>query len=391
MADREVRRPHIVFVAQQTANRSNGGLESATQIFEALRDDFRWTFVTNRRSAFTRRWSEGGARIAIVPADTTAEGPRQALAAMRLALRLAWISWRDRPDVLHANDSRSMAALLALPRFLRPGMLFTVRGTQRPDKVYGGHWRRAAALFDRIVVLSREMAETLGPRIGAAPGRFAVIESIVDLARFRPRSAREGRGRDGAEIAIGAVGVVAENKGQLELIEHAAPLLRAASPGCSLDFYGDHDPAKSEYSRRCAAAVDRHGLEHRVVFHGHVADVASAVREMDIAAIPSEREGLSRAMIEAMAAGVPVVSFGVCSAREMLDETGAGIVVAEGDFAALVLSIAELAGDAARRRSMGEAGRAVAEQRFGVAKARQAWLDLYREVAESAREKKVRK
>ena len=96
-------------------------------------------------------------------------------------------------------------------------------------------------------------------------------------------------------------------------------------------------------------------------------------------------------MIEAMAAGVPVVSFGVCSAREMLDETGAGIVVAEGDFAALVLSIAELAGDAARRRSMGEAGRAVAEQRFGVAKARQAWLDLYREVAESAREKKVRK
>lgn len=374
--------PHIVFVAQQTGNRSNGGLESATQIFEALHDAFQWTFVTNHRSAFVRRWSDRGARVVIVSAETNHGGLRRAWASARLALRLMVIARFSRPDVFHANDSRSMTALLALPRVLRSRLLFTVRGTQMPDKMYGRHWREAAERCQRIVVLSHEMAAALAPRLGADPARFEVIESIVDLQRFHPRE----DGRQAGVVAIGSIGVFALNKGQLGLIESAAPLLRADPGRCRLRFYGDFDPVAEAYSRRCVQAVERLGLQDAVSFNGHVDDMAAAYRSMDILALPSEREGLSRAMIEAMASGVPVVSFAVCSAREMLEETGAGIVVPEGDFSAMARAISDLANDSARRAAMGAAGRAVAEQRFGAARARRAWLDLYSEVAEARRE-----
>ena len=77
----------------------------------------------------------------------------------------------------------------------------------------------------------------------------------------------------------------------------------------------------------------------------------------------SAREGLARAMIEALSSGTPVVSFDVCSARAVLGE-GCGVVVEAQDFEGLARVLSELIDDPERRAAMGACGARVGEERF---------------------------
>ena len=82
-------------------------------------------------------------------------------------------------------------------------------------------------------------------------------------------------------------------------------------------------------------------------------------------------------MIEAMACGTPVVSVDVCSAREMLEPTGAGIVVGLNDWSALAAELRKLCNDPDKRAKMGRAGRDAAVARFSTQRVADDWRDLY--------------
>jgi glycosyltransferase involved in cell wall biosynthesis len=367
------RKKRILFVSSQNISKSNGGLESATQIFEALREEFEWILVVPRHSAFSRRWTAGGARIEIVPFEIRQGGLAQIFSLGRLIWFLTGVIVKHRPHIVHANDSFMCKHLLKLRRLTKADFLLTVRGTQNPGKVYGRHWRKSAETCRQIVVLSDEMAEQLAVRIGVTKERFAVVNSIVDLHRFRPRVEKVRSG----PIKIGHVGVFEPNKGQLGLIERTGPILLGDEGNYRLHFAGDFEPEKDAYAKRCQAAVERLGLGEFVTFHGFCEEAASLYRAWDVVVVTSGREGLARAMIEAMASGLPVVSFDVCSAREMLHDTGAGIVVPQGDYMRLAEELRRIGQDPVLRREMGDRGRRVAEQRFGRDRVRQAWLELY--------------
>ena len=107
--------------------------------------------------------------------------------------------------------------------------------------------------------------------------------------------------------------------------------------------------------------------------------MAARFKALDAIVIGSRNEGLARAMIEGMACGVPVVSFSVCSAREMLDDTAAGEVVLNGDHVALAEALIRLAADPKRSAEMGRCGRLVAEQKFETERVRAGYLALYDE------------
>ena len=109
--------------------------------------------------------------------------------------------------------------------------------------------------------------------------------------------------------------------------------------------------------------LDESGLQRVATMHGHQSDMAGNYQALDAIVIGSRNEGLARCMIEGMAVGVPVVSFDLCSARETLEPTGAGVVVRQGDHAGLAAVLAALAEDR-QRRSTGHRGRRAAELRF---------------------------
>jgi glycosyltransferase involved in cell wall biosynthesis len=152
-----------------------------------------------------------------------------------------------------------------------------------------------------------------------------------------------------------AVGRVSPNKG-LESTVAALAVARAhTDPGATLRIIGK--PATDSYVGALHRYVDELGLSTAVRFAGHASDatVASAYGAADVLVVTSEHEGFCVPVVEAMAAGVPVVAFDQGAVPEVLG--GAGALVADKDPYALAASISALLADAPRRDAMVAAGR----------------------------------
>lgn len=370
-------KPHILFAAYQVDRGSNGGMESATRIFEALADDFRWTLMTNRETARTARWRAGGADTVLFPFD---EGAGRLARAGRLTLA-SLRALRVKADILHGNDIRGVQVLLPAARMRKVPLAMTLRDTKPEDERYGAHWQRMARRLHALVGLSDDMMRRVGSRLPVPQDRRHTINSIVDLDQFAPvasvdRAALRGRlGIGPGDIAIAMVAGVFDKKRQLDVIRHVMPWLQ--DQGIALHLVGDFDPDADPYAQACAKCVDDLDLGDRVTFHGFRGNAQDWLAAADIVLVASRREGLARCMIEAMACGTPVVSFDVCSAREMLEDTGAGVVVAQDDWTGLADALRDLAGDPDRRSRLGAAGQAAARRRFDARIVAGKWRDLY--------------
>jgi len=364
-------------------------MESATRIFEALAEDFRWTLLTNRGTPRTERWRAGGARIMRFAFDDDASrvvrGAQLAAASAKALAIAATIG----PAILHANDIRGAQILMPTARVMPKPMALTLRDTKPPEEPYRQHWRRVTRRLNRIITLSDEMALHVAKRLPVPHEYQRTIHSIVDLDSFRPR---EGSERDAlrtrlgigaGELALGLVAGFVEKKRQLEVIQHLMPKLEELP--LRLHLVGDFAPASDPYAKACAAAVEAGGLSERVIFHGFRSDVADWLAALDIVIVASSREGLARCMIEAMASGTPVVSFDVCSAQEMLETTGAGIVCPLDDWSAMAEGVRLLAADSVQRRAMGQVGRSTAEQTFSEDTVAEAWYDFYSELVSQSK------
>lgn len=109
----------------------------------------------------------------------------------------------------------------------------------------------------------------------------------------------------------------------------------------------------------------RHGIGDRVHFVGHREDIAVVHRALDVYVVTSDQEGMSSGMLEAMAAGVPIVSTPVSGAAEAVEGEQRCGIVAGFDTASLTEAIRSLLSDPARRRAYGAAAAAVARGRYG--------------------------
>jgi glycosyltransferase involved in cell wall biosynthesis len=197
---------------------------------------------------------------------------------------------------------------------------------------------------------------------------------------------RRRLGMADGELAIGYVATVNEKKGQRELLEGAGATLRDRLPAARLHLVGDFRPERDAYARACADVVRRLGMEDRVAFHGYRQGVAEWYQACDIVLLASRREGLARCMIESLACGTPVVSFDVCSAREVLQEHDCGRVARQGDYDGLAAALVELAGDPALRARLGDNGRRAARRLFDPGPVAASYGSLYRALSRAAAE-----
>jgi glycosyltransferase involved in cell wall biosynthesis len=152
-----------------------------------------------------------------------------------------------------------------------------------------------------------------------------------------------------------AVGRVSPNKGLESTIAALAVARAHAGPGATLQIIGK--PATDSYVGALHRYVAELGLTTAVRFAGHAGDatVASAYAAADVLVVTSEHEGFCVPVVEAMAAGVPVVAFDQGAVPEVLG--GAGVLVPDKDPYALAASISALVADAPRRDATVAAGR----------------------------------
>jgi glycosyltransferase involved in cell wall biosynthesis len=123
------------------------------------------------------------------------------------------------------------------------------------------------------------------------------------------------------------------------------------------------------------------GLGHRVRFENHRPDVRALLDASDVLVLPSLADAQPRVLIEAMFAGLPVVSTFVGGIPDLVRHGETGILVAPGDAAALAAAMARVADSEALRRAFGAAGRARAESEFRPERTAARYVAVYRALA----------
>ncbi len=187
-------------------------------------------------------------------------------------------------------------------------------------------------------------------------GRIEVIPRGRDLARFPFDAAdrsrvRAGLGVDDDTLVIGNVARHEHQKGLDLLVEAVAELVRTGRRVLLVQAGRDGNA-----SAELRARIDRHGVSASVRLLGHVDDVAANVLPgLDVFAFPSRYEGLGGALIEAMAAGLPVVTTDLPVTREVTG--GSAVLVPTGDVSALAAAIAAAPRATDRSRTLAEARR----------------------------------
>ena len=114
-----------------------------------------------------------------------------------------------------------------------------------------------------------------------------------------------------------------------------------------------------------------------IIFAGYRTDIAQIVSELDMVVLSSLSEGLPVVILEAMALGKPIVSFSVGGVPEIVENRKTGLLVKEKDVTALTEAILELAEDREKAVIMGEAGRRLAREKFGIEKTVGEYLSIY--------------
>ncbi len=243
---------------------------------------------------------------------------------------------------------------------------------------------RRANMFFAVTPKFRESYDGAG-----LPGdRFRVISNGVDLDRFRPpadgeRSSlrRELKIPDGTPVVL-FVGFFSVEKQPHVLFEAWHDMAaRTKSPavlvfiGATGATYHEIDAALAPAIRRDAAAK---GVTDRVVFVESTLEIERYYRAADIFVLPSLREGMPNALLEAMASGMACVTTRLEGITDRLIADGeSGLLVPPGDRSALADALTTLATDSARRDRFGRAARRTIETQFSLDETARQYLDSY--------------
>ena len=369
----------VIFAITQTG-RGNGGVESITRIIERLQK-IKPIIVTQKKLPINDRWYKAGAKVFVWNFSRKKENLKEAwngkIKLVKLLIKnnksMYKLAKKTSSSVVHCNDIYSFWFNAFGAKAAGASVVFNVRDTKPLNQPYGWKWKIASSVCDRFLVLSREMCRELAPRIAlleSQRSKFDYIYSVVDPADKNPVDPdTQEKIRNRLEIppnsfVIGYVAAVNPKKAQLSLIEQAGPHLQSSIPEANLYCIGEFKPESEDYSRRCLEAIKKLGLESTIIFPGYTSEISCWYHALDITIITSIREGLARSMIESLACGTPVVSFDVCSSKEILEEGNCGFVVPQGDYSALVDRISELASDEKKRQELGENGFQIARKLF---------------------------
>ncbi len=281
---------------------------------------------------------------------------------------------RLRPAILH---SRNMSALDALPPARLAGIARTVHGEHGwdVDNIDGKHWkpillrRIHAPMINHYITVSEHLKRYLAERVGIAAGRISHVCNGVDTDRFAPDSSGSSewlpadfRGEN--KILIGSVGRIQAVKDHATLLRafsvliEARPELRAR---LRLIIVGD-GPLLTELR----ALAELLKIADHVWFPGALDNIPDVLRALDVFVLPSLNEGISNTILEAMAAGVPVLTTAVGGSVELVDEGVSGRFFSPGDVPALSQMLDAYADNATMRRAHGEAARRIAVDRFSL-------------------------
>ncbi len=297
-------------------------------------------------------------------------------------IRLARLLRRERPDLVHLVALKpvllgNLAARLAGVRrrvSAVAGMGFLFTGEKRGGMLAPAVRRLLgqALLGSRVIVQNPDDGRLLQESLGVPGEAMRLIRGAgVDLKTFQPRPEPSGT------PVVMLPSRLLWDKGVGEFVE-AARGLRADGVQARFVLVGAPDPANP--AAVSWVDLDQWQEEGVIEWWGHRKEMATVLAQAHLVCLPSYREGLPKVLIEAAACGRAIVTCDVPGCREVVAHDENGLLVPPRDAAALADAIRALLEDPARRRRLGEAGRARAERLFGQQRVNEETLAIYREL-----------
>lgn len=289
---------------------------------------------------------------------------------------------QQRPDVVHTHAWGTLIEGMLAARLARvPIVVHGEHGTLQLRGYQRRLQRFAWSGADQVLSVSSRLAERMTLETGFHADRIQTIRNGVDIGRFAASSRADARASlnipDGAMV-VGTVGRLVPVKNQRSLLE-AMARLRASGLRTTVLIAGD-GPLRPDLESAAAAL----GLGADVRMLGHCPRVETVLAAMDVFVLPSISEGLSNTILEAMAAGRPVVATHVGGADELVVPGDTGLLVPPGSIDHLAEAIGGLLENDAARRSMGEAARHRAATEFSLASMIERYEALYRRLVRPA-------
>lgn len=290
---------------------------------------------------------------------------------IRAYSELARLFRERRYDIVHTHTSKAgFVGRLAARRTKVPIVIHTPHGNifhgyfgRWPTRMFVALERRAACWCDRIIELTRSgVEESLAQGIGR-PEQYRVVFSGIDLTPFQDALGRREQTRNALgvrpdDVLVAAVGRLEAIKGFTYFIA-AADRIAAAVPNARFILAGS---GSLETTLRAEAA----SLGERFRFLGRRDDVPDLMAAADIVVVPSLNEGMGRVILEAGAAGRPVVASAVGGIPEIVQDAKTGVLVPPKSPEVIAEVVIALARDPARRTVMGLAARQYVTPEFSL-------------------------
>jgi glycosyltransferase involved in cell wall biosynthesis len=273
----------------------------------------------------------------------------------------------SRTEVLHLHLTGYTGgrwALLAARLACVPAVLCTLQIV--PEQRSAFHlrleWRVLGRSIDWIVAVSEITRQRLVDFLDLPANKVVVVPNAVELDRYaQPDSLSRievlgSVGIPASALVIGSAARLAPQKGLSYLID-AVPEICAREPTVHVVLIGD-GPLRAQLE----AQADRLGVEDRVHFVGFTKDVPRWLNALDVFVLPSLFEGLPLSILEAMAAGLPVVATAVDGTPEAVDDGVTGILIPPEDSRAIAEAVLRLLQNPKLRTEQGRAARERAGQ-----------------------------
>ncbi|HBB94373.1 MAG TPA: hypothetical protein DC054_03190 [Blastocatellia bacterium] len=298
------------------------------------------------------------AELRSLPPDNIIELPMRNSLNLASAVRLSRFVREHQIEVVHAHVARDYP-LAALATGRSQAQLVLTRHVLFPlNRIHKLTLRRTS----RVIAVSQAVAESLFTPGIFAPEKIITIHNGIDVDGFA-RTAKDSA--TGRKLRVGMVGHIAPIKGQEDFVR-AAAIMRAHRDDVEFIIAGEDKSHSRENRVALEKLIDDLELNHAIKLAGWVDDVANLLSTLDLFVSPARSEPFGLSIVEAMAAGVPVVATTSEGAREIIEDDQTGRLVPIGDIAAMGAAIIDLLDDGTERKRLADNARLSAHARFSL-------------------------
>lgn len=294
--------------------------------------------------------------------------------------RLSRLIRKYQPNVVHVHSRRGADLWAGVCARLQGIPAVVTRRVDNREWSPFARWKYGT--YDRVVTISEGIRQVLLSE-GLAPDRVQCVHSVVRAENYQVPRDRDWFSKEfgipADALVIGVIAQLIPRKGHRYLLE-SVPDLLTHFPSLRIVFFGQ-GPLQEELS----TYISNHNLTGSVLFGGFRRDMPQILPNLDLVVHPALMEGLGVSLLQAAAAGVPIVGARAGGIPEIVHDGVNGYLVEPGDIQTLLQAITRLLDDPSQAEQLGQAGKRIVAEHFSVGRMVQSYQHLYHDVASPPR------